>query len=436
MCRSEVFLSVLLLLAMAVAPVVAESIDLTTFGQSTEQGRVARYTGFIGSATNHTACHLDGTPNGDPSDPNTYLGGYDYTSYPGSLATHYNGWWRMCDGVNDSTSEQPSGYNYFNDDRDPVEQFVGYRFKRPASISEINWTNYILAGGGTFAAPPRVEVLAGGPMESGGVWTQISVTGLESYDSSFSGTRINRNYTITPVGGPTSEVWGVRLIGDSQGGGGADTNGFIATGELQVLGASSMSRAADLTVNLALGQTPIWGAVAFAPGAPGNICDGNVLNQQGFFSATETGPDWVGVLFSSAQSDVAAVGLTQRMATDGGYFKPASMQVQYLPAGDDPNVEGNWVAVSGLDMARWGDMEPEVAAMAIATNRGYRHAELLTFDTIGSAIDGIRLYGDSAGTWQGKGFVAVAELEVFAVPEPSLLALLAGMTAVLFTRRK
>jgi hypothetical protein len=158
------------------------AVDLTTFSNANVE---ARYTTSLGIDLGDTI-------------GNGGQGLYDYANNRG------NGdpWWHMNDG------DPFSNINTWG--VTDAEDFVGYQFKLPASISEINFSNKVYVDGGTFLNTPRVEVLRNAPLKKGGYWETIPATWNTAYDGSFIDG--HRQYTITP-NVPTGNVWGVRLIG-------------------------------------------------------------------------------------------------------------------------------------------------------------------------------------------------------------------------------
>jgi hypothetical protein len=417
-------LSVLVGALLCLPMTEAIAIDLTTYGHSTEQARVARYTVEMGMAYGDTV--------GEYGDNPFYHGAYDYASYRGAYSA---GWGEMNDGNLGSFLHTWIGTD--------AEDYFGYRFKRPAAVTELNWSNFIFDNGGTFVSTPRVEVLTGGPLEAGGTWQTIAVAWNVPYDTTYIPSWGTRQYVITPVA-PTGDVYGVRIIGDPSGTSPDDPTGHVGCGELEVSGNSTITDRVDLSVNLALGQTPLWTHGATQYGRPGILTDGDYTyaNHDTTYNETLTAAkDFVGVMFDTPQSNVAAVGATMiffdvnynpggMSSYTGGWIASGDLTVEYTT--DDG---ATWTPVTGLDLGRLPAMEGELESLVWS----YIHSELLMFDTIAEPIDGIRLAGPAVVRNSGDpdGFVGSLEFEAFrAVPEPSSLVLLICLAALLSAWRR
>jgi hypothetical protein len=397
----------------------AWAIDLTTntsANEQTESARYGRYTVGLGSWNGDTIVN-DST--------SVYDGAYDYAS----SRSGGRGGWALND---DNLGTYVSTLKGLDD-----EDFVGYRFKRPATITEINWQNRTWNNGGSFAAEPLVQVLVGGPMETGGAWQTIAVTFDTPYDTSYDNT--TRGYTITPDA-PTGEVWGVRLIGAPYVGDNPspnDANGFIGTCDLRVLGASSIAAKVDLSTNLALNQTPIWTHEDFTHkpmtefNRPEVLTDGDVsrgaLSETAFYDTTylegtTASEERIGVMFDTPQTNVTAVGIAMMFFDTrgshaelnkytGGWIAAADIDVKYTTDNGD-----SWQSVANLDTGRLGNMESDLENELWWA---YIHSELLMFDPIEEAIDGICMTGPavvrpSEGDNDSDGFVGAVEFEAFA----------------------
>ena len=469
MPRCKTTLLILVASMLVATTSVAGTIDLTTYGQMTEQARVARYTNFIGSSPNQTSGY-DNNDGYTTGIGNPYLGAYDYVAEPGQNG--FTRWYRLADG---NFVDFVDSYQRTASTTTSIDEWVGYRFKRTASVTSIVYADRATYDGGIFDAAPSVQVLDK-PMEQGGVWTTVASSwGSTPYNTNFTpgGSEYVRTYTIT-VDNPTGQVWGVRLYGTPKKLDGAtrDKNGWLAVTEMQVSGESSISQAIDLSVNLAQGQTAIWSHDT-QKDRPETLTDGDVTT----YDATHGGDvgtvgeyNWAGVLFDTAKSGVGAVGIIQKMFKDGGWLDPETMVVEYTTDTNlvmttdgsgtlDPSTPGTWTAVTGLDMGRWADMEDELGALegyvrasdsTWQERRRINQSEILMFDTIDEAITGIRVRGTTWDEWNEdlgttftaddpNGFLSMTEFEVFAaeVPEPSSLMLLVVMAGFgLFRRAK
>lgn len=384
---------------LAGAPAVS-AVDLTTFGNANVE---ARYTTSLGNDFGDTV-------------GNGGQGLYDYASHRGNGGP----WWQVNDG------NALSNINTFGGQT--AEDFAGYQFKLPASVTEIKYSNRVYGDGGTFAATPRVEVLRNAPLKLGGVWEEVPASWDVAYDNTFFNG--HRQYVITP-NVATGNVWGVRLIGAPQAGPVvADPGGWVGVGELQVSGNLPIAGQIDLHNNLALNQTPLWSHTQLS--RPQVLTDGNFAwpnNYDTTWGAGAAGNDYIGVLFDEAKDNVAAVGVSLKTFGDGGWFKLDTMKVQYTTDGGS-----NWHDVTGLDLGRFPD---DLEYLTTTANWAEVAPFLWTFDPI-DGVNGMRIYGPPAGTTDGDGFVGAVELEVFPlVPEPATLALLAlgGLAAARRRRR-
>ncbi|MBN1910234.1 MAG: PEP-CTERM sorting domain-containing protein [Pirellulales bacterium] len=431
------FTSLAALAAMLWIPVAANAYDLSTFGDETHgdafQGRLARYTTFLGTAYGTTFV----------TDQSQGL--YDYLSYPRSTRPTY----RLNDGV--FTTETDT-YAYA-DDRYAIHfsgesgypyDFYGYKFKLGATVDSLVLTQMALGDGGVFTSTPNIEV-----RDAAGNWNTADVSWNTPYDNTLGQTTV---YTISFD--QPSEVWGVRVIGDAlDDAGSPDQNGFVAVAELQVNGTLTKMNPIDLTNNLALNQTPIWTTTGSGwttqYGHPERLTDGNCVvssdgwqyettwNNSGYVSPEE---EFAGVLFDDPQSNVAAVGAVMMMYADGGYITADTLRIEYLEEGGDWTDPNDWHSVSNLDLGTYDD---NYTALQAVGGR-YAHSELFTFDPIAGPIDGLRMigttaYSDDPTKADPDGFLGMLEFEAFAaVPEPGTVVLLFGAlgTVLLILRRK
>lgn len=326
-------------------------------------------------------------------------------------------WWYMNNGDPYSNANTYGSAN--------PEDFVGYQFKLPASVTGINFWNRIYGDGGTFASTPRVELLRNGPLAQGGVWQEVLVTWNTPYDSTFLDG--HRQYAITPTT-PSGDVWGVRLIGAPTPGPAPDSGGWIGVGELQVTGDLPIASKIDLKNNLALGQTPLWSLNQF--GRPQVLTDGNFTVDS--FDTTwgaGAGNDYIGVLLDAAKDNITAIGVSLKTFGDGGWFNLDAMEVQYTTDGGLI-----WTDVTGLDLGRYpADLNYLINTAVWAEVAPF----LWTFDAV-DGVNGIRIFGPPGGGLSDvDGFIAATELEVFAqIPEPCTLALLALGCLMRICRRR
>ena len=422
-------------------PTPSYAVDLTTFGGSDpEQSRIARYTnilGFGGETSGLAGSYIS-------------QGIYDYTVFKGGSQP----WVGMCDGDTRTHCSNTYDPNQLIQTHYPgtTEDFFGYQFKKPASITEINYSQLVYLDGGTFVETPRVEVLVGGSVADGGTWQTTEVTWDTPYNilwddedkgSISDGVADYRDYTITPVE-ETGQVWGVRLINSTRaenehGITSGDTDGYVSCTEFQISGDSSITESIDLSTNLALNQFPIW---TVAVGNPGSLTDGviDISSNKDTYGGSPSSEEFVGVMFlGSPQSNVAAIGSCATLWADGGALTPETLDVQYTMDGG-----ATWMSVTGLDLGRYADDLGELRDWTTAYSWYNLQSHLFTFDPITEEIDGIRMIGESynnPSAGDPNGFIAMLEMEVFAshtVPEPSMLLLLLGGIAMcgLIRRKK
>jgi hypothetical protein len=321
--------------------------------------------------------------------------------------------WEMADGDRapsnaSNTFAGPAGPHY-----------QGYKFKKPARVTSLDWANFTFLDGGTFAATPDVEVYDRGT----DTWTAAPVAWSRAYDPAF-GAGI-QEYTIT-LDTPTV-VDGVRLVGAPQPATppvAPSPAGWIGTAELTVNGAVAwgVELGNDLT------DLPNTTAIITHPqfGDPGRLIDNDLSTFETTVFAEDNGlgpEDFAGVLFDESQSNVGGLGVIFKRFGDGGVFDSFTIETYDLAT-------DTWAAVSGLDTATYfDDLGYITTVSAIGTELGY----LFTFDAV-DGVDGVRIIGDGWGT-AFDGFIAVTELEVFQVPEPAT-ALLVVIPALALIRRR
>lgn len=389
--------SFILMVGLLVSVASVQGADLTTFSNANV---LARYTTSLGTGYGDTI-------------GNGGQGICDYASDRGNGEP----WWQMNDGNIYSNVNTYGGGT--------TEDFAGYQFKLPATVTQIQYSNRIYGDGGTFASTPRVEVLRNGPVAQGGVWEEVPAAWSAPYDNTFIDG--HRQYTITPTTA-TGNVWGVRLIGAPQQGPAWDSGGWIGVGELQVSGELPIAAKINLNNNLALGQTAIWNWNQIS--RPQTLTDGDFTwdSYDTTWGAGGPGNDYIGVLLNSAQNDVAAIGITFRTFGDGGWFNPDTMKVQYTTDGG-----ATWNDVTGLDMGRYLADLPYLIGTA---NWPESAPYLWTFDPI-DGVNGMRIYGaPGGGMTDVDGFIGAEEFEIFAqVPEPCTLVLL-GLAGLTLVRRR
>ncbi len=323
--------------------------------------------------------------------------------------------WEMADGVVDPSNAA----NTFGDPA--ATHFQGYMFKHAATITSIDWSNFVYGDGGTFDATPEVQVYDRGT----DTWSPVGVTWDQPYVRDFTLNRLTRMYNVSLDAPVVAD--GIRLIGapNADGGVGGSPNGWVATAELTVNGA------VDFGVELGADLTDLPGTTAIVNNSqfnPANLIDNdlNTLETNVFAPAGDT--DYMGVLFEQPQDSVAGFGLTQKFFPDGGWYD--SFTIETYDADSD-----TWTAVTGLDTGRYYDDQPYLVDRAsspdwaVQVETGY----LLTFDPVND-VDGIRIIGDGGGTAFGDGFSAASEIEVFQLPEPATLSLLL-VTGLLRRRR-
>jgi hypothetical protein len=372
--------------------------DITSY-----PGVAARYLVNLGRAGGHTAYAGIG--------PGSGL--YEFTSSGGNQKD----WWHLND--NDPWWDDMMVTFYGG-----TPDYFGYKFKLPATVTEVIWWNAVFSDGGSFAATPELQYLDG----MNGTWHTITGVSWDTpYKSAYGwvGTSPDvtyswgvRRYKVT-LNTPQANCWGIRLYGATQPGAndnGVGANqpgsGFLGVTEMTLYG--QVTAGVDFTKNLAIsthdGATAIMSNAQF--GAPGKLNDGDLTTYEttsagDFASILEDIPAYLGVTWTTPQANVASIGVLQRGFHDGGFFKAEGLNVQYT-------VDGyNWVPVTGLDVRRYPLDEIRLQGNSLA-NRDQVAAQLFTFDAIPAAITGLRLIGDGDGSGgDSDGFVACYELEVF-----------------------
>lgn len=366
----------------------AGAADLSTI--DTETGR---YLPVLGKSDGATIVK-------DAIPPSGITGVHDIASAGGNAGLG----WEMTDG----DRLPPNAANTFADPN--AVQFQGLKFKKSATVTSLDWANFVYLDGGTFDATPTIEVYDRGT----DVWTPVAVTWSTPYDGSLGAPGV-REYTIT-LDAPATNVDGVRFIGDANGSFAipGSPEGWIATAELTVNG--SVSWGVDLSTDLTglPGTTPIM---------THSQLDINSLIDDDLTTFTTTvfaednlgvpqAVDYAGVLFDESQDQVAGFGITFKRFFDGGVFD--TFAIETYDADSDA-----WTAVTGLDTASYFDDLTYVTDTApVGVELGY----LFTFNSVND-VDGIRIIGDGWGA-AFEGFIGVTEIEVFGVPEPTALALL------------
>lgn len=377
-------------LAAAVLATAAVANDISTV--TTDSGR---YLSVLGKPDGATTVPGDTGPTGI----------HDITSNGGNGERGFT--------LTDGNIAPPNGFVTWGAGQPAGDHYQGLKFKRPATITGLNWHNFTYGDGGTFAAAPTVEVYDRGSDS----WTAVGTTWDVPYDSSFGLGIPEYNITLnTPV-----VADGVRLIGAAAPSPGP--HAFIGTAQLGVQGAVDWG--VDLSVDLTdlPNTTPIMNHFQF--GEQHWLIDNDLTTYQTTVFAEDNSQDpndYAGVLFEQSQSDVAGFGIVFKYFGDGGCFD--SFEIQTYDAATD-----TWTAVTGLDTSTYYDDKTYLTDVATDfVEAGY----LFTFDEVDS-IDGIRIYGDGWGTaWDG--FIGASEIEVFQVPEPTALALLAA--GLLLARRR
>lgn len=362
--------------------------DLTTYHQFGMNGVISRYLVNLGREYGETARSTTET-----------TGIYDFPKVRGNAAS----WWTMNNGKTDTGV----AVTFFRDDDHPIdEEFFGYKFKRPATITHAELWDYSFVDGGPFqTSPPEVQVLIGG---RAGTWQTVAATWSPEYnDTMIAGDE--REYTIT-LDTPALDVWGIRLFGEGWPFD-ADPTGFVATREFKIHGDVEWNEV-DLSRNLARDATPVMSHVN---GDATALVDNNFGAAS--YVTTQGGPSeephWLGVTWDTPHQDIMAAGWVLRFRGDGGWIDPIDMAIEYTTDGGI-----SWSAVDNLDIGSYAHDLP--ALINIRTNSG-AHLDtgfLFLFDPVPSA-DGIRLIGTPGGS---AAFLSAIEFEVFPlIPEPGML---------------
>ena len=350
----------------------------------------------------------------------TSSGLYDYSSNRGNQAP----WYIMNDGQTSAVAVTYADVGGRGSASSPPD-FFGYKFKTAADVTQVVYTDYSFGDGGTFNGAPALEYLTA----PGGTWTATSASWNTPFVSSFAGGRAN-TYTVTPTV-PLTDVWGIRLRGDTTPSGAWDENGWASVLELKVSGTPNFGRAVQFTSNLATTATGIGSNNAWTNAS--GLLDGNfsvsaTLKDTG----SPSGQKFVGLSWGTAQGNVGAVGVTMVFRSDGGWFQDTEanpLRLQYTLNGIA------WQDVTGLNKGLY--TTDYLSAAALGSTATYTGSWLFTFDPV-SGITGLRLIGLPGGAavdMGGYGYLEVGELQAFtvtAIPEPSTYAALFGLTALGF----
>ncbi|MDO9041627.1 MAG: LamG-like jellyroll fold domain-containing protein [Desulfocapsaceae bacterium] len=328
---------------------------------------------------------------------------YDYAKYRGNQSN----WWVINDG---STANVAVTYGDVNvqGGSTPPPDFFGYKFKYPVSVTNVIYTDYSFADGGTFNGTPSLQYLS----SLSGTWTTVAATWDKTYDSSFADGR-KITYSITP-NVPLDNIWGVRLHGDTSPSSAWDSSGWASVTELTVYGNPNFGASINLGTNLTQGGTPICSNNAWQVGAGNEIIDGDFDNSNEVWDVSQpSGDKFIGISWSTPQDHVGAIGFGITFNADGGWFIDTvdnPLKVQYTTDGTQ------WHDVANLNKGRYS------ADYSTATSLGYSYkgSWLFNFNSI-SGITGIRLIGlpgGNVGALGGSGYISIRELQVFQATGP------------------
>ena len=306
-------------------------------------------------------------------------------------------WWRINDGVLTEYAANTFGAS--------GSDFVGYFFKFPANIDSIVFTDYVYGDGGTFLSTPTLMVL------NRGLWNTVAASCSPAYDASFNiGVH---QYTFTPST-TLNNVDGVRLMGPAAGT--EDGDGFIGVIELQLFGEMILPRLVDLTKDLTGGP----GTTAFSNHSQydlANLIDDDLATYDttvwsGKDSVDHGRYDHMGVMFAQPQRYVTAFGIILKFFSDGGWYEEAAEPFTIEYTEDNGST---WIPVTGLVKGIYPGDYPLLDALGYPVETGF----LFIFDPISVPIDGLRIWGDGAGTadpypfTDTEGFLGASEIEVF-----------------------
>jgi hypothetical protein len=327
---------------------------------------------------------------------------YDYARARGNQSR----WYVMNDGATaGSVAVTYADPGYGSSTYSAPPDYFGYKFKYPATVTNVVYVDYCFSDGGTFSSAPELQVLSA----LGGAWTAVPSSITPAYQNWFSGGR-RVTYTSVPES-PIANVWGVRLHGNTSAAGGAwDRSGWACVTELRVDGTPDFGVALDFTNNLARSGTPFCSNNAWKTGAGSQINDGNFDNNaEVWHVASPAGVKHVGISWSAPQPGVAAVGIALTFFADGGWYQDTPADTLLVECTLDGQ---NWTAVSNLHKGRYTADYPACAALSW----DYKGTWLFTFDPVDD-VRGIRLSGlpgGSVGALGGNGYVSVREMEVYA----------------------
>jgi hypothetical protein len=339
-----------------------------------------------------------GIPNGDSvSDYTAESGLYDYSRSRGNQS----GWYVLNNDILDDVAVTYWDCGQWSSTCTPSPDFFGYKFKYPATVTRVTYSDYCFCDGGTFSGTPSLQYLS----SPGGSWTTVGATWNTPYDSSFSCGRRN-TYTITPDS-PINGALGLRLYGATTPSGAMDQSGWASATELKVEGEADFGINISFFNNLAVGSTPVCSNGAWQSGDGSELLDGNFENSAEVWDAgSPSGEKYVGVTWDAPRNNVTALGFGMTFNTDGGWYTDTladPLKVQYTLDGS------TWLDVSGLNKGRY---TADYAAAA-ALSSTYKGSWLFSFDTL-NGIRGLRLSGVPGGSaLGGYGYVSLREFQVF-----------------------